>query len=322
MTILRQKLKQELVLRGYSPKTKQAYTAAVSGLAQHYHRSPDRIDDPEIKAYLLALHTGGRLSASTLNVIVSGQRFFYKHILQRPFEHIERALPRVKKPIRRPRAYSQDEIRRLLTVGCPHPKHRAFLMTVYSAGLRLSEACRLQTCHIESSRMLIRVEQGKGKKDRYTLLSPMLLKELRAYWRAFRPKVWLFPSRHHPQLPLPDGSGQKMFYNALERAGLPNKGGIHSLRHSFATHLLENGVDVYILKRLMGHSSLSTTAGYLHVSGERMAQVRSPLDSIGFASPSVGSAEVIASRHDGTPAPVAPAIEPSPQLPAPILQPD
>ena len=219
-------------------------------------------------------------------MIVSGLRFFYKDVLRREFWQIEHDLPRVRKPIRRPRAYSRDEIRRLLTLGCPHPKHRAFLRTVYSAGLRLNEACHLKPCHIESSRMQIRVEQGKGKKDRYTLLSSKLLIELRDYWRMFHPSHWLFPSSHDPQKPMHDATAQKIFYHALSRAGLPNKGGIHCLRHSFATHLLESGCDIHILKRLMGHSSLSTTTGYLHISRERMAQIKSPLDSIDLSTSS------------------------------------
>ena len=151
-----------------------------------------------------------------------------------------------------------------------------FLMTVYGGGLRLGEACRLQPCHIDSARMQIRVEEGKGRKDRYTLLSPRLLGELRDYYRLFRPKEWLFFGRDRSQ-PLPSATGQRIFYTAQERAGLPDKGGIHSLRHSFATHLLESGVEITAVQRLLGHSSLSTTSVYLHVRQERLAQIQSPL---------------------------------------------
>jgi site-specific recombinase XerD len=166
---------------------------------------------------------------------------------------------------------------RLLTVGCPHPKHRAFLMTVYGAGLRLNEACHLQAEHIDRARMQIRVEQAKGQKDRYTLLSPRLLEELDSYWRSFRPRHWIFPSSRDPKAPLADATAQKIFYKAVARAGLPRKGGIHSLRHSFATHLLEGGVEITVVQRLLGHSNLSTTSNYLHVRQERLAQIKSPL---------------------------------------------
>jgi integrase/recombinase XerD len=155
-----------------------------------------------------------------------------------------------------------------------------FLMTVYGAGLRLNEACHLQPKDIESDRLMIRVNQGKGARDRYTILSPWLLKELRQYWLVYRPGRWLFPSSHDPQRALIDRSAQKMFYAALERCGLPNRGGIHALRHSFATHLLEAGVEITLIKVLLGHRSLKTTANYLHVSGERLSQIKSPLELI------------------------------------------
>ena len=280
MTALREQLIRELVLRGSSPKTQEAYVAAVAGLARHYQRSPERIGIEEIKAYLFHLHRDRQLAASTLNIAVSGLRYFYRHVLQRPMDELARSLPRVKRQLRRPQVYSPGEIERLLTVGCPHPKHRVFLMTVYAAGLRLNEACHLQLADIDSARMQIRIQQGKGRKDRYTLLSPKLLGELRVYWQAFRPPQWLFASSRDPQQPLSDGTGQKMFYHAVARAGLPDKGGIHSLRHSFATHLVEAGVELPVLQRLLGHSHLSTTAGYLHVRTERLAQIKSPLELI------------------------------------------
>jgi site-specific recombinase XerD len=278
MTALRKRLIEELALRGYSPKTEEAYVHAVATLAQRYGRSPDALSDEDVRAYLLHLHLETSKSASTLNVIVSGLRFFYRWVLKRPFDHIERALPRVRRQIRRPQAYTREEIQRLLTVGVPKPKHRAFLMTVYGAGLRLNEACHLQFEHLDRSAGQIRVEQGKGRKDRYTVLPKRLLKELETYWRLDRPQVWLFPSSREPQQPMPDGTGQKIFYAAVARAGLPDKGGIHCLRHSFASHWLEAGTPLFVLKRMLGHTSLSTTAGYLHLSREHLAKVKSPLD--------------------------------------------
>jgi len=260
-----------------SPRTVDAYVKAMAGLAKHYHQSPDQLSDEQLKDYLLYLAQERKLAAGSLNVAVSGMRAFYDWVLQRPNGGLWRALPRVRKAVRRPQVFDVSEVERLLTVGCVHPKHRAFLMTVYGAGLRLGEACRLEPRHIDSARMQIRVEQGKGRKDRYTLLSPRLLQELRAYWRMFRPERWLFPASRDASQPMDGSMGQKIYYAAVARAGLPHKGGIHCLRHSFATHLLESGVEITIVQRLLGHNSLSVTANYLHVRRERLAQVQSPL---------------------------------------------
>ena len=280
MTPLRQQLITALTLKRYSLKTHEAYLGSVASLARYYGRSPDRIDNQEIRAYLLHLHNERSLSASTLNVAVSGLRFFYSHVLDRSIAEVEKTLPRPKKPKQYARTYSLQEIRTLLSHGCRQLKHRAFLMTVYSAGLRLNEACHLKPQDIESNRMMIRVNRGKGDRDRYTILSPWLLEELRQYWKLYRPWPWLFPSSHDPRRALIDGTAQKIFYCALVRCGLPNRGGIHALRHSFATHLLEAGVEITVIKMLLGHRSLKTTSNYLHVSGERLAQIRSPLDLI------------------------------------------
>jgi integrase/recombinase XerD len=282
MTLLRQQLIQEMVLRGFSPKTQEVYTGAIYHLAKFYRQSPDRLSDQQLRDYVFHLAQERKLSASSLNQTVSAFRFFYEQILQRDASQFRRFLPRMKKEVKRAQVFSVEEVERLLTVGCSHPKQRAFLMTVYGAGLRLNEACHLQMEHLDTARNQIRVVQGKGKKDRYTLLSPVLLDELRLYWKLFRPAHWLFPATRDPQLPMGDYNGQRMFYGAVTRAGLPDKGGIHCLRHSFATHLLEAGVEITAVQRLLGHSSLSTTAGYLHVRQERLAQIKSPLQLIDF----------------------------------------
>lgn len=276
MTPLRQQFIRELVIRGMAPKTQEAYVRGVRDLAAHYRKGPEVVSDDEVKDYLVHLAEEKKLARSSVNVAVNGIRCFFDLVLKRDCEHLKRAVPRCKKAIRRPRVYSIEELERLFTVGCVHPKHRAFLMTVYGGGLRLGEACRLKASHIDSARMQIRVEQGKGNKDRYTLLSTRLLQELRDYYRMFRPKEWLFFGRD-PGQPLPDATAQRIFEHAVERAGLPAKGGIHSLRHSFATHLLESGVEITVVQRLLGHSSLSTTSVYLHVRQERLAQIQSPL---------------------------------------------
>ena len=277
MSTLRQQLIQELVLRGCSPRTQEAYISAVYQLASYYRRSPDLICDQELKDYLFYLADTKQLSASSRNQATSALRFFYTHVLGRSVESLKRVLPRPSQDTRRPQVFSTGELERLFTVGCWYPRDRAFLMTVYGAGLRLNEACHLQPAHIDSARGQIRVVLGKGRKDRYTLLSPRLLEELRQYWRWCRPQVWLFPASRDPSRPMIDGSAQRIFYRAVERAGLPDKGGIHSLRHSFATHLLEAGVEITVVQRLLGHSSLSTTSTYLHVRQERLAQIVGPL---------------------------------------------
>jgi len=285
MTKLRQQLIEALSVRGYSPGTQRTYVLYVAKLAEHYNRSPDQLSAPEIQKYLYYLLRERHYTQSSLASAVGGLRFFYRHVLKRPEDQIVRDIPRSKQPKRLPQVYSRAEIERLFSIPYPNPRHRMFLMTVYAAGLRVSEACHLQLQHIESQRGLIRVVQGKGAKDRYTLLSDRLLGELRAYWRIFRPPCWLFTMARDLQRPMLSAEGSHIFAAALDRAGLPHKGGVHSLRHTFATHLLENGTDLPTVQRLLGHSHLEHTAVYLHVCQERMRQTRSPLDLLQIKGP-------------------------------------
>jgi site-specific recombinase XerD len=284
MTPLRQQLIQELVLRGMAERTQEAYIHHVYHLAKYYRLAPDQLSDEQVRQYLFDLADQRKLSRSTINQAVNAFRFFYEHVVHREVEALRRALPHGRKTTRRPQVFSIEELEKLFTVGAVHPKHRAFLMTVYGAGLRLNEACHLKFEHLDRARKQIRVEQGKGKKDRYTLLSPRLLAELEQYWRVCRPRHWLFPSPRDPQRPLLDGTAQRMYYAAVRRAGLRRKGGLHALRHSFATHLLEAGVEITVLQRLLGHASLSTTTGYLHVRQERLAQIAGPLELLDLSS--------------------------------------
>ena len=175
MTTLRQNFIRELVIRGIAPRTQESYVAAVYGLAKHYHQPPDQLSDEQLKQYVFYLAQERGLAPATLNLTVYALRSFYQLVLQRTVEQLRRCLPAVKQAVHRPQVFSVEEMEKLLTVGCLHPKHRAFLMTVYGAGLRLNEACHLKPAHIDSARMVIRVEEGKGRKDRYTLLSPRLL---------------------------------------------------------------------------------------------------------------------------------------------------
>ena len=279
MTPLRQRLIDELDLRGYAVKTRDNYVSAVIRLAGHWRKPPDQLTDDEIKQYLLHLIRVRKLARPTVNVAVSALRFFYQHVLGRSLSVIEDALPRMRSSIKRPQVYSIDEIERLFSAPGLNPKHRVLLMTAYAAGLRVSEVCRLRAEDILSQRMQIRVVQSKGRKDRYTVLSHRLLAELRAYWLTFRPKGCLFPSPSTEQ-PVTTRTAERVFRKAVKHACLPDRGGIHCLRHSFATHMLENGVDLVVLQRLLGHRSLSATSIYLHVSQMRLQNVCSPLDLV------------------------------------------
>jgi len=277
MSPLRQQLIEELVLRGHAARTQEAYLQQVYQLAKFYRQSPDQLTNQQVRQYLFHLASERKLAASSINQAVMACRFLYERVLHRQVDALRQALPFTRKPIRRPQAYSPAELERLFTLGAPHPKHRAFLMTVYGGGLRLNEARHLKAEHLDAARQQIRVVQAKGCKDRYTLLSPRLLTELRAYWRMFRPQHWLFPATRCPQQPMVDATAQRIYNRAVQRAGLRRKGGIHALRHSFATHLLEAGVEITVVQRLLGHSHLSTTSTYLHVRQERLAQITGPL---------------------------------------------
>lgn len=270
MTTLRQRLIDEIDLRGLASSTKYNYVHWVYELAKHYHRSPDQITDQEIKAFLISLLRVRKLAASTLIVSVSALRFFFANVLQRPTQAVEQALPRMKKPRRLPRVYSGAELERLFGLPGLDRKHRAIFLTAYAAGLRVSEVCHLRVADLLSDRCQIRVVQAKGRKDRYTIFSPTLQEELRAYWRLYRPVDWLFPSPLYVYRPITTAAVERAFRNAVQSARLPNHGGIHSLRHSFATHMLEGGVDILTLRKMLGHSSLSSTSIYAYVREERL----------------------------------------------------
>lgn len=274
-TTLRKRTLETLKLGHYSERTTQTYIDWLVRLSLHYNRSPDQLSEAEIQAFLLHLIEEQKLAWSTVNQALAAFRFLYEKVL-----HQERGTLRVparRKVTRRAFAYSKEQVKVILSAPV-HPKHRALLMCIYGAGLRVSEAVVLQPAHIESQRGLIRVEQAKGNKDRYTVLSDRLLAELRDYYRCFHPDKWLFFGRDR-SVPMPIGSAQKIFYLARNRAGIDH-GSIHTLRHSFATHMLEAGVDLFELKRMMGHSSIRTTAGYIHLSIEHLCAVQSLLDRL------------------------------------------
>jgi len=279
MTELREKMIKAMELRNFAPNTQTAYLSAVTNLSKHYMKSPEQITQEEVEDYLLYLKKERQLSYSTRNQVTSGLKFFFNQALNNP--EIQLQLPRKKTPLKLPEVLSVDEVSRVIDAHS-NIKHRAILMTAYSAGLRVGEVISLKPRHIISSRMLILVEDGKGVKDRYTILSKTLLENLRNYWQSHRPTKWLFPSPN-PQKHISRSTAQKLFASAKKKAGISKGRGIHTLRHSFATHLLEAGYDITTIQKLLGHRHLSTTLIYLHVSKKVIAAVKSPLDSGHFA---------------------------------------
>jgi site-specific recombinase XerD len=275
MGALRKQMDADMVVRGMSARTRESYLAAVAGLAKYYGRSPEQVSQAEVQRYLLHLIEERKLAWSSCNIAVSGLRFFYHVTLKRPQAQFD--IPRARAPQKLPQILSREEIARLIELTA-NPKHRAILMSAYGAGLRLSELCRLKVGDIDSGRMSIRVEQGKGAKDRYTLLSARLLAELRRYWIAYRPKLWLFTGVRDGERPISDHSVQRLFYMAKARAGITKECGIHGLRHAFATHLLEAGVDIHTIQRLLGHGHISSTLRYFHLADKHLAATASPLD--------------------------------------------
>jgi integrase/recombinase XerD len=276
MSELRQRMSDAMVLRGFAERTRESYLAWVSGLAKHYRRSPDRIDTGEIQAYLLHLITERKLAYASVNQAVCAIRFFCSAVLKEPAMALD--IPMAKVPKRLPQVLTREEIRALLRQS-KDVRAQTLLMTKYAAGLRLSEVCRLEVADIESApdRMCIKVRQGKGGKDRYTLLSPRLLAALRTYWHIARPRRFLFTDSTGDG-PMGDQTAQRIYHAARQAAGIPNGGGIHTLRHSFATHLLEAGVDIHTIQRLMGHGQVSTTMRYFHLAQSRLTGTTSPLE--------------------------------------------
>jgi site-specific recombinase XerD len=253
-----------LVLRGMAARTQEAYIGAVAGLARHYRRSPDTLSADEVQHYLLHLLRERHLSRSSVNQYGCACRFLYGTVLGLDGDAFQ--IPLAAAPQRLPEILSRQELARLFALAC-HLKARTFLMLAYGSALRLSELCRLRAQHIDShaDRMCIRVEQGKGGKDRYVPLAGDVLQLLRTWWRAHPAGPWLFGALRDPSRPIDAGSAQRWYYLARDAAGITKRGGIHSLRHAYATHLLEAGYDLYSLQQWLGHNHVSTTMRYLHL---------------------------------------------------------
>ncbi len=264
MTPLRQRMLDALVLRGMASRTQEAYIDNVARLARYYGRSPHTLTAEEVQGYLLHLLRERHLSRSSVNQYGSAFRFFYGSVLALNGEAFQ--IPLARAPQRLPEILSREELARLFAMAC-HRKSRTLLMLGYGTGLRLSELCRLRVADIDShaDRMCIRVDQGKGGKDRYVPLAPDVLELLRTWWHSEHPRGWLFTGRDDARA-LDGGSAQRWYHRARAAAGITKAGGIHTLRHCYATHLLEAGVDLHSLSQWLGHNHVSTTTRYLHLA--------------------------------------------------------
>jgi site-specific recombinase XerD len=278
MNPLRRRMVEDMKTRNLSPVTQRCYVHAVAKFARHFNRPPDQLGLTEVRAYQIHLNSTGA-SWAAFNVAVSALRFFYGVTLGRA-EMVER-IPYARKQQQLPVILSAEEVVRFL-VAVPGLKNRTALMTAYAAGLRVSEVVGLRVADIDSDRMLIRVEQGKGHRDRYVMLSAQLLVILRAYWQEARPKHWLFPGRNGKQR-LAASTLHVVCRNACKMAKLGKPVSVHTLRHSFATHLLETGTDIRTIQVLLGHQHLSTTARYTQVATTTIGNTTSPFDRLDLA---------------------------------------
>lgn len=276
MSTVREKMLAELQLRGITPRTQTAYLREIANLEKYFKKSPEELGEEEVKEYLVHMLEDRGLSSGTYKYYAAGIKFLYRTTLNRGevVEKIKYPKAKIKLPV----VLDLSEVRTMLSV-MENLKHRAVLTITYSAGLRVSETAHLKVTDIDSKRMMVRVRQGKGGKDRYTILSKTTLECLREYWRAYRPKDWLFEGQKENSH-ICYTSIRNIFVEAKERAGITKPVGPHSLRHAFATHLIEAGTSLHHVQLLLGHKSPKTTTVYLHVSKMNLAQVCSPLDSI------------------------------------------
>jgi len=276
MGMFRDAMERAMALRGFAPKTRSAYLSWVRRLIQFCRVVPDRLTNEHVRAYLLHLTQERKLAFSTFNQALNAARFFFLEVLKRPF--VVEGLRYQRPPRRLPVVMNDEEVSRLLAAAVSL-RDRALLETAYATGMRVSEVTRLLITDIDSGRMAIRVDQGKGRKDRYVMLSPSLLETLRAYWRESKPKLFLFPGAVGKK-PLCISAAQKAFDRARLQAGIKKPVSFHTLRHSFATHLIESGTSVRTIQALLGHRSLQTTERYTHLAQNYLHQTRSPLDRL------------------------------------------
>lgn len=281
ISLLRRRMIEDMTVRGFTPSTQKGYIRAVKDFTAFFGRPPDSADAEDLRRYQLHMRSAG-VSATSMNAAVSALRFFFTVTLERA--DAQAGMTTVREPRKLPVVLSPDEVARLLDAA-PGLKYRAALSVAYGAGLRASEVVSLKVCDIDSARMVIRVEQGKGRKDRYAMLSVPLLELLRAWWLAARergvmlPGGWLFPGQN-PVNPLTTRQLNGAFHGAKEAAGIDKRVSLHGLRHCFATHLLERKVDIRVIQVLLGHKKLDTTARYSHVASNTLRAVKSPLEHL------------------------------------------
>ena len=276
MTKLREAVLLHMRLRGLSPQTRESYIYALEQLARFYWRALETLTCEEVQAFLDYLITKRRLAWATVNVYFSAYRFLYEQILNRPEK--EFSIPRRGRSGKRPGVLSQEEVNRVINAP-KNIKHKALLTMAYGSGLRVSEVVKIQPKHIDRDRMMLFVDCGKGHKDRYTILSHKALKLLEEHWHINKPFDYFFFGRDR-NAPMSIGTAQAIYHQALKRSNVRHVGGIHVLRHCFATHLMEHGTDIYTIKKWMGHRSLVTTGRYMHVTREQMMKTKSPLDNL------------------------------------------
>lgn len=271
----RDRMDADMEIRGLAPSTRKSYLRAIRKFVQYFMRPPDTLSLEDIRRYQLHLTRERKVSWSVFNVAVAALKFFYRVSLKKDWNIEE--VPYQRKPRILPEILSAEKVAALFD-STRNLKHRALLMTVYAGGLRAGEATHLKVTDIDSHRMVIRIEQGKGRKDRYVMLSPKLLELLRLYWSAYRPTSWLFPSERDSAKPLSRDALGSMVEQARKAAGIPGRVYPHLLRHSFATHLLEQGTNLRVIQKLLGHRSLRSTEIYTHVAKNYLQETSSPLE--------------------------------------------
>jgi integrase/recombinase XerD len=277
---LLEKMLKDLQVRRLALSTQKQYINAVRDIAKYYEKSPELINSQQVQDWLLYLSNERKLSWSTVNVICSGLNFFYLATLG--LSGTDFSIPSRRTPVSLPNILSHEELLRLFSVEEGNLRNQTLLMTTYAAGLRVSEAIRLTVKDIDSERMMIFVRKGKRAKDRYTILSKRLLSQLRAYWPMYKPKDWLFTG-NNPATHIADSTVRGVFTMAKAKASITKDGGIHMLRHSFATHMLEAGVDLRTIQILMGHSSIISTTRYLQMTSKKFDDTQSPLDRLNMS---------------------------------------
>lgn len=279
MPTLRERMKQEMQLVGLAEPTQSIYLKAVSQLNDYYHKqSLSKLSSEQIRNYLLHLKNKP-LAPNTYNIQIYALRFFYCITLRQPLRKLD--LPTTKVTYKLPSILSTDEVARMIK-STGNIKHRALLITIYGAGLRVSEAVKLRMKDIDGDRMTLHIRDSKGGKDRYVILSPLMYQTLKSYWQACRFKDFVFPNPRDLQKPLSTSSAAQIFKSAKAAAQINKTGGIHSLRHAFATHLLESGADIFAIKELLGHASIHSTVRYLAFVPNRHKNLQSPIESLGL----------------------------------------